>query len=120
MQPTIDRTRFGSITIEGQRYTYDILIRLDGTIHKRKKKLSKQLYGTSHIVSQAEAEHIHEDDMEHLILGSGQFDRVRLSDEARQFFEERAITVSILGTPDAIKLWNRESGKIVGLFHLTC
>jgi hypothetical protein len=60
MQPKIDRTMFGSITIEGEVFERDVLIRLNGKIKKRKKKLSKAQYGTSHIVSLAEAEHIYQ------------------------------------------------------------
>jgi len=50
MKPNIDQTSFGSITIEGKAFEYDVLIRLNGEIEKRKKKLSKAIYGTSHIL----------------------------------------------------------------------
>jgi hypothetical protein len=39
---------------------------------KRKKKLSKKLYGTSHIVSKDEAKFVFEKGCRQLILGSGQ------------------------------------------------
>ena len=48
MKPTIDGTEFGSITISGELYEHDVLIRLSGKVKKRKKKLSKAVYGTSH------------------------------------------------------------------------
>jgi hypothetical protein len=51
MQPRIDRTQFGSITIDGKVFEHDVLIRLGGQVEKRKKKLSKAVYGTSHTVS---------------------------------------------------------------------
>jgi hypothetical protein len=60
MKPTIDQTTFGSITIEGAVFTHDVMIRRNGQVEKRKKKLSKAIYGTSHILSQAEAKHIYE------------------------------------------------------------
>ena len=41
----IDRTEFGEITIDGKTYEHDVIIRLSGEIVKRKKKLSKRLYG---------------------------------------------------------------------------
>ena len=44
----IDATRFGSITIDGETYDHDVVIRLSDEVIKRKKKLSKRLYGTSH------------------------------------------------------------------------
>ena len=60
MQPRIDGTRFGSITIAGRAYEHDVVIRLDGRVKKRKKKLSKTRYGTSHKVSVEEARHVFE------------------------------------------------------------
>ena len=48
MQPRIDRTQFGSVTIDGKVFEHDVLIRLGGQVEKRKKKLSKAVYGTSH------------------------------------------------------------------------
>ena len=56
----IDHTAFGEITIDGTTYHHDVIIRLSGEIAKRKKKLSKKLYGTSHIVSKDEAKFVFE------------------------------------------------------------
>ena len=47
----IEDTTFGTITIEGKTYEHDVLIRLSGEVVKRKKKLSKKYYGTSHVLS---------------------------------------------------------------------
>ena len=41
----INHTEFGEITIDGKTYEHDVIIRLSGEIVKRKKKLSKRLYG---------------------------------------------------------------------------
>jgi hypothetical protein len=49
MKPKIDKTKIGTITISGTKYDHDVIIRLDAHVEKRKKKLSKALYGTSHI-----------------------------------------------------------------------
>ena len=68
----IDRTEFGEITIDGKTYEHDVIIRLSGEVVKRKKKLSKRLYGTSHIVSKDEAKFVFEKACKQLILGSGQ------------------------------------------------
>ena len=51
----IEGTTFGGITIDGQTYEHDVIIRLDGEVVKRKKKLSKKYYGTSHVLSKEEA-----------------------------------------------------------------
>ena len=120
MKPRTEATSFGSITIDGQKYDHDVLIRLDGTIRKRKKKLSKKFYGTSHRISEAEAEFIYEEGAQTLIIGTGQYDRVRLSAEAQEFFDERELAVAALATPEAIRRWNETQEKTIGLFHVTC
>jgi hypothetical protein len=120
MQPKINATQFGAITVEGTPFTHDILITLEGQITKRKKKLSKQIYGTSHTLSLAEAEHVYQEGAQQLILGSGQFDRCQLSDEAVSFFRQKNCAVKILPTPEAIKAWNETQGQVIGLFHITC
>ena len=51
----IESTTFGNITIDGKTYEHDVVIRLSGEVVKRKKKLSKKHYGTSHVVSKEEA-----------------------------------------------------------------
>jgi hypothetical protein len=68
----IDRTAFGEITIDGKTYDHDVIIRLSGEILKRKKKLSKRLYGTPHVVSEDEAKFVFEKGCRQLIVGSGQ------------------------------------------------
>ena len=42
MEPHIDGTEFGSITVDGEVYDHDIVIRLSGNVKKRKKKLSSR------------------------------------------------------------------------------
>src|SRR5262252_5133056 len=57
---TIESTRFGAITIDGKTYEHDVVVRLSGEVVKRKKKLSKKLYGTSHVLSEDEAKYLFE------------------------------------------------------------
>jgi hypothetical protein len=120
MKPTINSTTFGSITIEGKKYENDVLIRLGGEVTKRKKKLSKAIYGTSHVVSLDEAKYILEEKAERLIIGTGQTGMVKLSDEAADFFKSNKCRVKMLPTPEAVRLWNESNGHIIGLFHVTC
>jgi hypothetical protein len=120
MEPLINATSFGSITVEGESFNHDILISLEGQITKRKKKLSKKVYGTSHTLSLAEAEYIYQEGTEQLIFGGGQFDQCKLSEEAEVFFKEKNCDVKILPTEEAIHAWNEAQGKVIGLFHITC
>jgi hypothetical protein len=120
MKPRIEDTSFGSITIDGKKYDVDVVIELDGTIRKRKKRLSKALYGTSHILSKDEAEDVYQEGAVMLIVGTGQEDSVRLSEEAAAYFAEHGVHTKLVSTPDAVGAWNEAEGLVLGLFHVTC
>ncbi|GCE23626.1 Mth938-like domain-containing protein [Dictyobacter kobayashii] len=120
MKPNIDQTSFGSITIEGTLFEHDVMIRLGGQIEKRKKKLSKAVYGTSHILSLAEAKHVYEPAVKQLLIGTGQEGNVRLSEEAADYFKRKQCQVELLPTPEAILAWNKATGPMISLFHVTC
>ncbi len=116
----IERTTFGTITIDGTTYDHDVVIRLSGEVVKRKKKLSKKYYGTSHILSKDEAKFVFEDGCDELIVGSGQMDNVRLSPEAEAYLAKRHCRVLLLPTPEAIRAFNASPQNKIGLFHVTC
>jgi hypothetical protein len=113
MKPKIDRTTFGTITIDGELYERDVIIRLGGKVKKRKKKLSKAVYGTSHTISLDEAKYVHEKGVERLIM-------VQLSDKAADYFAKKHCEVELLPTKKAIGAWNEATGNVIGLFHVTC
>lgn len=121
MKPHINESRFGSIIIENKKFRHDIFIDLDGHIKKRKKKLSQKKYGTSHIISFEEIEYIYEEGTALIILGTGQYGRARLSDEAEEFLKSKKCKVKLLSTEMAIETWNdKKHSKTIGLFHVTC
>lgn len=120
MIPKIQGTSFGSITVGKQVYPHDVLIRLNGQVKKRKKKLSKAIYGTSHMISLDEAQHIYQDDAELLIIGTGQNGMVKLSDEAASFLAEKNCNVKLLPTPKALEVWNQTEDAAIAVFHVTC
>ena len=120
MKPRIDGTRFGSITIEGDIYDHDVVICLDGKVKKRKKKLSKSVYGKSHKVSLGKAKRIFENGAKLLIVDGGQSGCVELSDEAAEFFRNHGCEVNLLATPEAVAAWNKVEGEVIGMFHVTC
>lgn len=120
MKPVIDYTEFGCIAINGQRYEHDVVIRLDGTVEKRKKKLSKEKYGTSHRVSIEEAREIFEEGAERMVVGSGQYDQLTVSEEAIRFLSDKGCLLIVLPTPEAINYWNKDDIPACGMFHTTC
>ena len=120
MKPGIDNSSFGSITIDGMVFNHDVFISLNGQVNKRKKKLSKKQFGTSHIISREEAIHIYEEGADRILIGSGQTGMMKLSDEASEFFHQKNCNVFISPTGEAVDKWNEDSGSVIGLFHLTC
>jgi hypothetical protein len=120
MKPEIDGTTFGSITVGGKTFQHDVLIRLDGAVKKRKKKLSKAVYGSSHTISLDEARHVYQKGAERLIVGAGRIGLVRLSEDAADYFRRKKCRVDLLRTQKAVKAWNEARGAVIGLFHVTC
>src|SRR5499433_686638 len=107
----IGGTTFGTITIDGKTYEHDVIIRLSGQVVKRKKKLSKKYYGTSHVLSKEEAKFVFERGCDELIVGSGQMGNVRLSPEAEAYFKKKDCKVLLQPTPDAIQVFNESHAK---------
>jgi hypothetical protein len=120
MWPKIDSFKFGSITIDGNKHTNDVIIYPNGEVKKRKKKLSKAIYGTSHTISLEEAKHIFKMPASTLLIGTGQYGRVKLSTEAEDYLAQKACEVILLPTPQAIQVWNEMEREATGLFHITC
>jgi hypothetical protein len=120
MKPVISDSGFGYITVEGSKIDHDIIIRLSGEIKKRKKKLSKSVYGTSHIISLEEAKYVYQDGAERLIIGAGQQGMVSISKEATDYFKTKRCKTDLYPTPKAIEKWNDAPGRVIGLFHITC
>jgi hypothetical protein len=120
VKPKIDKTRFGAITVESVVYRHDVVICPDGEVQARANGLSKEVYGTSHMISLAEARHVYQEGVERLIVGTGLTGLTKLSDEAAAFFRERGCRVDRYATRRAIKVWNEAEGAVIGLFHITC
>ena len=97
-----------------------MIIRLGGQVEKRKKKLSKAVSGTSHTISLAEAKHVYRKGVARLLLATGQYDTVVLSEEAAAYFKRNRCRVELLPTPEVIPVWNQAEGAVIGLLHVTC
>lgn len=120
MKPILKDTRFGAIVVNNEELEYDIIIRLSGKVKKRKKKLSKAIFGTSHIISVDEAKYVYQDGAKRLIVGAGRQGMMMLSGDADEFLKEKKCETELFLTPIAIEKWNEATGPVVGLFHVTC
>lgn len=117
---TISDTRFGAITIDGETFDHDVVIRLSGEVVKRKKKLSKKIYGTSHTISEDEIRFVFEKGCKLLVVGTGQSGLAELSPEAAAYLEGKGCEVTVEPTPKAIQVFNAAKKGTIGLFHVTC
>lgn len=116
------RTGFGSITIDGREYEHDVVVGPDG-IREREKWISKERQGTSHRFTRQELTEYLEDagDVEVVVVGTGQYGRLSLLDEARELLREKDIELVEAKTPRAIKEYERrDKGITLGIFHVTC
>ena len=116
----IERSEFGNITINGKTYQHDVIISISGKVSKRKKKLSKQVYGTSHIISKEEVKSVFEKGCDLLVVGAGQEGQARLSQEASEYLAKKKCAVLVLPTQEAIRQFNQSKAKKIGLIHVTC
>src|SRR5436190_21709693 len=111
----IDSTIFGAITIDGKTYEHDVVVRLSGEVVKRKKKLSKKLYGTSHVLSKDEAKFLFEKGCDQVVIGSGEMGNVHLSLEDEGYFDRNGRDVVLILKHYAISMLNRARDMGIGL-----
>lgn len=118
--PLVAAPDFGSVLVDGERLEHDIVIRANGKVVRRRKRLSREVHGTSHEVSLAEIQHVCRGRTERLIVGHGHHGHLTLSRDARAWLEARGISVSLLPTPEAAMAFNNAEGRKALLLHVTC
>ena len=119
----INEYHFGSMTIDGKTYDYDVEVGWTGQVLKWWRK-------ESHLVDVEDVKRAVEQNPETIVIGSGELGIVKVTDEAQRFIKEKGIRLIIDLTAPAIKTFNirkekpeEKEGKqqrVIGLFHLTC
>lgn len=117
----INNYEFGSITINGETYKYDVEVRWNGEVLKWWRN-------EGHVFAVEDLRRALEQEPEVIILGIGARGRAEVSEESRSFVKEKGIKLIIDKTQPAVKSFNilTEEGnedapqKVIGLFHLTC
>ncbi len=118
-----EKTNFGSIIIDGKKYTHDIYLNLDGTISKRKKELSKP-YSKGHtVLGPKEIKFLLDQKPDTMIIGKGQYGILPMPKESKKLLDESGIIIIKTKTPNALPMLNellKQKAKIVAILHLTC
>jgi len=108
--------RFGSIEIDGRTYTSDVVITPERVVDTWWRQQGHNLA----IVDLAEAVAAKP---AVLVIGTGYFGRMAVSDETRRHLEAQGIQVREARTREAVQDFNRlqrESTRVVAALHLTC
>ncbi len=110
--------RFGSLEIDGEQHTEDLLLDR-GNLRKRKKKRSRpfrEQFGHTPLS-------LHEDipwECTRLVIGTGMAGRLPVMDEVVAEANRRGIELVLRPTPEAIQLLEDNPADINAILHLTC
>lgn len=110
----INKTSFGSITVDGRTHPYDIWIFADGSVRRRDR---------NHEFALEELRMLLNGDPEILIIGTGQAGCVRVHQAVVEEAHRRGVEILSAETPRAVREFNRavRAGKrVAAAFHVTC
>jgi hypothetical protein len=116
----IDELTFGSIVIEGKKYSRDILIFADGTVKKRKGGFL--MFGR-HEIKRRELEELSHGQPEVIIVGTGTDGAAHIAAEAESWAKANSVSLLVQPSCDAIAKLNElteQKKKVAGLIHITC
>lgn len=111
----IDDYRFGRITINGKRYTSDVIVypdRVDASWWRKE----------GHALAMDDLQEVVAAQPEVLVVGTGAYGLVRVPDALRKALAELGIELSTAKTAEACKTYNdiAPRKKTVAALHLTC
>lgn len=114
----IDKFSFGSIVIDGKKYSRDVLILADGTVRKRKGGFL--MFG-SHGIKKEEVEELAEDMPEAVITGTS--GKASLAPEIEGWAKEKNLKLIVQLSHEAVAKLNElieQKKKAAALIHITC
>lgn len=119
----IEKTKFGSITIDGVKYKHDIYINVDRTITARKKELSKPISKGHTVLGPLEIQFLLDQKPNTLVIGQGQRGILPMPKESKKLLEDSKVILLMDKTHVVMHLLNtlfKEKTKVAAILHLTC
>lgn len=116
----IDKFSFGSIVIDGKKYSRDVLILADGTVRKRKGGFL--MFG-SHGIKKEEVEELAEDMPEAVIIGTGTSGKATVAPGVEGWAKEKNLSLMVQSSHKAVAELNKlteQKRKVAALIHITC
>jgi len=111
----IEHYRFGSLTLDGDVHTSDVIIH-GGSVQSWWRK-------TGHSVTRADLEELVARSPATLVIGTGAYGMMRVPADTRRFIEEQGIVLQVEKTGVAVETFNRlldEGADVAIAMHLTC
>ncbi len=111
----IDSYKFGQIVIDGKKYDSDLIIYPDNVDYKWWRE-------EGHLLQKKDLLKVNEYKPEILIIGTGNPGLMKVTEETKNYFESKGISLIIEKTEDACKTYNKlkDNKKIIAALHLTC
>lgn len=117
--PHITRLSWGRIDVEGHGSFKDVKLHPGGC-----REWDWRETGTGHVpgIQPADVEELLQHGAAVVVLSSGVYGRLQVCPGTLQLLKDRGITVHVLRTKEAIRVYNecREKGPVGGLIHSTC
>lgn len=118
MRPTIHISKGGKISIDDHAINYDFFINAEGEIVRRKQLPVAGGRVALQTLTLSEAEEYYDPAVNEMVIGCDDYEKLVLSNEAVDFFDEHQFKIKLLTIQEAATYWNRYEGRAVGLFHL--
>jgi hypothetical protein len=117
----IDELKFGSITIDGQKYGQVLII--NGKVLERNHDFLEKEFGTTHKISFEEGEKLLQEKPEYIIIGNGFNGVMEVEPEMKEKLQKNGAKILILHSPIAVKKFNdliKQGRRVNALIHTTC
>ncbi len=109
---------FGSLKIEGEKYTKDVVLDR-GVVRKRKKKpsrLFRERFGHTPVSLQERIPW----ECKRLIIGTGMQGRLPIMDEVSVEAQRRGVELVVCLTPEAVQILKENPSETNAILHVTC
>ncbi|MBV8074757.1 MAG: hypothetical protein JO284_00055 [Planctomycetaceae bacterium] len=114
----LSKLRFGSLQIDGEKYTKDVVLE-GGKLRTRKKKPSREFRDQFGHTPVSPREAIPWG-CKRLVIGTGMFGRLPVMEEVLEEARGRGVELVICTTPEAVQKLKEDPADSNAILHLTC
>ena len=116
--PEVEWVGPGEVKVNGRRKVEDVVVREDGSVRKRRKKLSLKTHGSTHLISAEEVRFICKGKPRVLIVGTGTEGRVDVGDDAKEWLKKKNINLICKQSEEAVVEFGHTAEPAALLLHV--